>query len=83
MALSKVRTEMKGTGGGRYTTRADAKTSAKKRRRRADKAEAAPRLTRAMIEAALRQGAKSADELNKMLEECFTLSPASASLVLK
>lgn len=37
MALAKVKTEMTGTGGGRYTTRADAKVSANKRRRRADK----------------------------------------------
>jgi len=38
MALAKVKTEMKGTGGGRWTTRADAKKSSAKRRRRADKA---------------------------------------------
>ena len=37
MALEKVKTEMKGTGGGRWTRRAIAKNAAKKRRRRADK----------------------------------------------
>jgi len=37
MALAKVKLEMKGTGGGRWTTRADAKKSATKRRRRACK----------------------------------------------
>jgi hypothetical protein len=37
MALAKIKTEMKGTGGGRWTTRADAKKSANKRRRRACK----------------------------------------------
>jgi hypothetical protein len=38
MALAKIKTEMKGTGGGRWTTREDAKRSANKRRRRAAKA---------------------------------------------
>lgn len=38
MALSNVKIEMKGTGGGRWTTREDAKRSANKRRRRASKA---------------------------------------------
>jgi hypothetical protein len=33
MALEKVKTEMKGTGGGRWTTRYAAKTAAKKARR--------------------------------------------------
>jgi hypothetical protein len=37
MALKKLKTEMKGTGGGRWTTRAEAKTSSKKVRRQADK----------------------------------------------
>lgn len=37
MALEKVKTEMKGTGGGRWTTRANAKKAAKKARRVADK----------------------------------------------
>ena len=40
MALSKVKTEMRGTGGGRWTTRADAKASARKRRRREDRKQA-------------------------------------------
>jgi hypothetical protein len=39
MALAKVKTEMKGTGGGRYCHREEAKTAAKKRRRRADRRE--------------------------------------------
>lgn len=38
MALAKIKTEMKGTGGGRWTTRLDAKVSSNKRRRRASKA---------------------------------------------
>ncbi len=39
MALAKVKTEMTGTGGGRWTTREDAKTSSKTIRRRIDIAE--------------------------------------------
>jgi hypothetical protein len=38
MANAKVKTEMKGTGGGRWTTREDAKRSSRKRRRQAGKA---------------------------------------------
>jgi hypothetical protein len=38
MALANVKTEMKGTGGGRWATRFEAKKAAKKHRRRADKA---------------------------------------------
>jgi hypothetical protein len=37
MALAKVKLEMKGTGGGRWTTRQDAKRSSKKHRRAQDK----------------------------------------------
>lgn len=37
MALAKVKTEMKGTGGGRWGRRAEAKTSANKTRREADR----------------------------------------------
>lgn len=37
MALKRVKTEMKGTGGGRWTTRADAKRSSRKARREADR----------------------------------------------
>lgn len=37
MALESVKTEMKGTGGGRWTTRARAKASSKKARRTNDK----------------------------------------------
>lgn len=33
-----VKTEMKGTGGGRWTTRADAKKTSRKARRRDDRA---------------------------------------------
>ena len=38
-----IRTEMKGTGGGRWTTRADAKASSNVRRRQADREEVAER----------------------------------------
>jgi len=41
MAYAKVKTEMKGTGGGRWGTRAEYKEASKKRRRRADKKECA------------------------------------------
>lgn len=41
MARAKIKTEMKGTGGGRWTTREDAKRSANGRRRELDKVEAA------------------------------------------
>lgn len=37
MALPKIKTEMKGTGGGRWDTRANAKKAANKARRAADK----------------------------------------------
>lgn len=37
MAWTKVKTEMKGTGGGRWTTRAEAKRASRKARRRLDK----------------------------------------------
>jgi hypothetical protein len=37
MANAKVKTEMKGTGGGRWVTRAEAKQGARKARRNADK----------------------------------------------
>jgi len=37
MALGKIKTEMKGTGGGRWMRRADAKKVSKKTRRIADK----------------------------------------------
>lgn len=37
MALGKIKTEMKGTGGGRWMLRADAKKASKKKRRIADK----------------------------------------------
>jgi hypothetical protein len=37
MALEKVKTEMNGTGGGRWCKRAEAKKAAKKARRAADK----------------------------------------------
>lgn len=40
MALKKVKTEMRGTGGGRWTTREEAKRASRKARRGADKAEA-------------------------------------------
>lgn len=40
MARAKLKTEMTGTGGGRWTTRADAKGSSDGRRRGADRAEA-------------------------------------------
>lgn len=33
MALAKIKTEMKGTGGGRWCTRSEAKAASKKRRR--------------------------------------------------
>lgn len=42
MGHERIKTEMKGTGGGRWTTRAEAKASSKKRRRRADKKAAKP-----------------------------------------
>lgn len=35
----RIKTEMKGTGGGRWTTRADAKERSRKVRRRKDRAE--------------------------------------------
>lgn len=38
MAHGKIKTEMKGTGGGRWTTRQDAKDTSKKKRRLNDKA---------------------------------------------
>jgi hypothetical protein len=38
MALAKVKVEMKGTGGGRWDTRANAKRASKKARRAQDKA---------------------------------------------
>lgn len=38
VALEKVKTEMKGTGGGRWMTRAEAKKASKRARREADKA---------------------------------------------
>lgn len=37
MANAKIKTEMKGTGGGRWDTRANAKKFSKKARRQADK----------------------------------------------
>lgn len=37
MALGKVKTEMRGTGGGRWMPRADAKRISKKKRRMTDK----------------------------------------------
>jgi hypothetical protein len=37
MALGKIKVEMKGTGGGRWMLRADAKRVSKKKRRLADK----------------------------------------------
>jgi hypothetical protein len=37
MAYAKVKIEMKGTGGGRWTTRESAKVASKKRRRAQDK----------------------------------------------
>lgn len=37
MALGKIKTEMKGTGGGRWVKRAEAKKAAKKARRAAGK----------------------------------------------
>jgi len=37
MALAKVKTNMRGTGGGRWTTRASAKTGARKGRRTEDR----------------------------------------------
>jgi len=37
MALGKIKTEMKGTGGGRWMPRADAKRLSKKARRAGDK----------------------------------------------
>jgi hypothetical protein len=40
MARAKLKTEMTGTGGGRWTTRADAKASSDGRRREADRSEA-------------------------------------------
>lgn len=40
MANGKMKTEMKGTGGGRWTTREDAKRCSKKQRRANDKAAA-------------------------------------------
>jgi len=40
MAYKAQKTEMKGTGGGRWTTRAEAKTASDKIRRRYDKLEA-------------------------------------------
>jgi len=39
MANAKVKTEMNGTGGGRWGTRAEYKTASKKRRRANDKKE--------------------------------------------
>lgn len=39
MANAKVKTEMNGTGGGRWGTREEYKTASKKRRRQADKKE--------------------------------------------
>jgi len=39
MARSKIKTEMKGTGGGRWTLRAIAKADSKVRRRQVDKEE--------------------------------------------
>lgn len=41
MALGKIKTEMKGTGGGRWTTRTEAKRAARKARRKADRKEVA------------------------------------------
>lgn len=37
MALGRIKTEMKGTGGGRWTTRAEAKRASKRVRRNLDK----------------------------------------------
>jgi hypothetical protein len=42
MANQRVKPEMKGTGGGRWCKRAEAKTAANKARRRVDRAEATP-----------------------------------------
>lgn len=43
MAHGRIKTEMKGTRGGRWTTRAQAKAASRKVRRRADRAEVAAR----------------------------------------